>query len=66
MAGIARVYRFRERLVFETVAPVRRHTVHLGGHEHHEDALFDAMKAYARTLNLSWLESVAGLGTLAK
>jgi hypothetical protein len=63
---ISRVYRFRERLVFETVAPVRRHTVHLQGHEHHEDALFDAMKGYARTLNLAWLQSLTGLGSLAK
>jgi hypothetical protein len=63
---IARVYRFREQLVFETVAPMRRHAVHLQGHEHHEDALFDAMKGHARTLNLAWLESLTGLGTLAK
>ncbi len=63
---IARVYRFREQLIFETVAPVRRHVVHLQGHEHQEDAVFNAMKGYARTLNLAWLESLAGLGTLAK
>ena len=63
---VARVYRFREQLILETVAPVRRHTVHLQGHEHHEGAIFDAMKGYARTLDLGWLESLAGLGTLAK
>jgi hypothetical protein len=45
---------------------MRRHTVHLQGHEHQEDALFDAMKRYARTLNLAWLESLTGLGTLVK
>jgi hypothetical protein len=63
---IARVYRFRDQLVFETVAPVRRYTVHLQGHEHHESALFDAMKEHARTLDLAWVQSLAGLGRLGK
>jgi hypothetical protein len=44
--AISRVYRFREQLIFETVAPVRRHTVHLQSHEHHEGALFDAIKEH--------------------
>jgi hypothetical protein len=64
--AISRAYRFREQLVFETVAPVRRHTVHLHGHEHHERALFDAIAEHARTLDLAWAQGLAGLGGLAK
>jgi hypothetical protein len=64
--AIGRVYRFRDQLVFETTAPVERHTVNLRGHEHHEDALFDAMKEHARTLDLAWLQSLAALRGLTK
>jgi hypothetical protein len=64
--AIARVYRFRDQLVFETAAPVRRHTVHLQGHEQHEGALFEAIKERARTLDLAWAEGLAGLGGLAR
>jgi len=64
--AIARVYRFQDRLIFETVAPVRRHTLFFHGHEQHEDALCAAMKEHARTLDLGWLESLGALHKLAK
>lgn len=63
---VARVYRFQETLVVETLAPVRRETIHLQGHEDHEDEMFAAMAEHARTLNLSILDSLARLGGAAR
>ena len=63
---IRRVYRFREQLIFETVPPVRRETVHLLGHEHHEEAVFDAVAEHAKTLELEWLRSLTSLRGLGK
>jgi hypothetical protein len=57
---IHRVYRFKDQLVFETVAPHRRHTLALDGHEHHRRALLDGLAQWGRTLDLRWAEHLAG------
>jgi hypothetical protein len=58
--GIHRVYRFKDQLVFETVAPHRRHTLALEGHDRHKRAMLDGLALWGRTLDLSWAERVAG------
>jgi hypothetical protein len=59
---VGRVYRFRDQLIVETTAPVRRLTVHLVGHEHHAGELFTAMRKRASALDLAALDSIARLG----
>jgi hypothetical protein len=56
---IHRVYRFKDQLVFETVAPHRRHTLALDGHEHHRRALLDGLAHWGRTLDLRWAENIS-------
>ncbi|APR86824.1 hypothetical protein A7982_12173 [Minicystis rosea] len=63
---VARIYRFNEHLIVETVAPVRRETIRLDGHGHHEDAIFEAMKEHAKTVNLTLLQSLSQLGGAAR
>jgi hypothetical protein len=53
---IHRVYRFKEQLVFETVAPHRRHTLTLTGHERHQSALLQQLALWGHTLDLRWVE----------
>ncbi len=57
---IHRVYRFKDQLVFETVAPHRRHTLALDGHEKHKRALYDGLTQWGRTFDLRWAEQLAG------
>jgi hypothetical protein len=57
---IHRVYRFKDQLVFETVAPHRRHTLALEGHDRHKRAMLDALSLWGRTLDLGWAERVGG------
>jgi hypothetical protein len=57
---IHRVYRFRDQVVFETVAPHRRHTLTLEGHERHRQAMLDGLAFFGRTLDLRWAETIAG------
>lgn len=57
---VHRVYRFKDQLVFETVAPHRRHTLALDGDEHHRRALLDGLAQWGRTLELRWAERLSG------
>lgn len=57
---IHRVYRFKDQLVFETVAPHRRHTLALDGHAQHRRALLDGLADWGRTWDLRWAEEIAG------
>lgn len=57
---IARVYRFKELLAFETVTN-RREYLQLEGHEAHQRELLAAIAEHARTRNLRWFDTVAAL-----
>jgi hypothetical protein len=58
---VYRVHRFKEQLVFETVAPHRRETLSLEGHDKNLAALRAAVAERAHTMNLAWVETLTDL-----
>ena len=58
---IQTVHRFKEQLVFETFPPHRRETLSLEGHEEHQRDLAAAISERARTLNLTWVETLTDI-----
>jgi len=58
---IYRVHRFKEQLVFETVAPHRRESLSLDVRDHNHAAILAAITERAQSLNLTWLETITDL-----